>query len=198
MPFDHAAWLADQEARKVAKQAMRASCPWREFAEDRKCCDYCGARLPKYRRNWCDDECRQSFAYNHMWQLAKVAVWARESNACCHCGIFVLRGMNDLWHAEYPTRPTNTGDWVTDHQQWNLYHSLVTEFYATHKGELGEVDHIEECGGNYNSGCQNHTSNLRLLCRRCHRSRGQWDHDSVPMELVIPGHLAAPWDANAA
>jgi len=168
-----------------AARRNRPDCPWREFAADKHVCDYCGGRLPKYHRNWCDLECALSYAYNHQWVLAKQCVWQRESGACCHCGQFVLRGVSDFWHPEWPQFERDPGVWGRG--------DAIKAFYDAHSMALGEVDHIVPCGGNYNSGCHNHTDNLRLLCRGCHRSRDQWSLDSIVMPLVIPGHPAAAW-----
>lgn len=175
----------------ASRSTMRDSnCPWREFAADRKCCDYCGGRLPPNRRNWCDDECAASYTYNHLWPSAKVAVWRRDSAACTNCGQFVLKGWADNWHPEYPQRIRSATPCFDD---FLAHEAALKVFYRRNREAVGEVDHIIECNNDYNSGCQHHTDNLRLLCRMCHRSRALWSPQNTRMPLVIPGFEAAPW-----
>jgi 5-methylcytosine-specific restriction endonuclease McrA len=138
------------------------NCEWRYFADVKGVCDNCGVRLPKYRRNWCSDECAVEYVINHQWAAAKREVWRRDGGACVLCGVLVLaEWTTERSHPDYPVRAP--GD------LWGHTEALMA-FRKAQWDEYGEVDHIVPCRS-YNAGCQHHLTNLRLLCRRCHRER---------------------------
>ena len=64
--------------------SMDMTCP---LVEKRKgFCSWkpCGKPLPKKRRNWCSDECRNRWWENHIWDAARKACLKR--HPYCECG----------------------------------------------------------------------------------------------------------------
>lgn len=139
------------------------NCEFRFFQEDKGCCDNCGARLPKYRRNWCSDECAVEYALNHNWAWAKREVWRRDHGACQMCGVVCLAAyINERHYSDYPLQLPGEPFWE--------HTARLTAWRKQHKDDYGEVDHIVPCQ-DYNAGCQHHLTNLRLLCHGCHVRR---------------------------
>lgn len=136
------------------------NCEFRYFRDDKGCCDNCGARLPKYRRNWCSDECGREYFVNHNIAGARPLVWLASDGACVLCGVICL--------APYRTERQHP-DWphALPGEHWMDHERRVKEFQRAHRDEYGEVDHIVPCE-DYNAGCQHHLDNLRLLCHGCH------------------------------
>lgn len=132
------------------------------FADMPGRCLYCGDVLPKYRRKWCDDECSLLVATNHVWVLAKAAVYKRDQGKCQMCGCQVYRSAESIIHPGKPRYEDYRGD-------WRGYDLALADFHRTLLPFMGEVNHIEpRNGGGYNSGCHNHLDKLELLCHQCH------------------------------
>lgn len=134
-------------------------------------CQYCGDILPKYRRRWCDDECSLLVATNHVWTLAKRAVYLRDASKCQMCGCHVWNSVDIYKHPERPRQQhiSFLGDPEGYRRSHAEYAAAIEQWQLSMKPFMAEVNHIvPRNGGGYNSGCHNHLDNLQLLCHRCH------------------------------
>lgn len=57
--------------------------------EDTGVCWYCGADLPKRKRRWCSDACRDKYWETWNWRFASSACLSRNNGACQNCGLTV-------------------------------------------------------------------------------------------------------------
>lgn len=101
-------------------------------------CDCCSAPLPKGRRAWCSDECKEAIVSNHDWQSARSAVLKRDGYRCVVCGA------DDQCISAKQFR------------RWNGRTFMEVNHINPVNGRRRHLD------------CQNHQENLETLCHDCH------------------------------
>lgn len=144
----------------------------------RALCRQCRTETKPPRRTFCSDECVERWKERTDVGFQRLQVWKRDGGVCRLCGLDIQRLMTRVDQLEtklrfressWPLRPPRTR-MIAFQRRRRLREILVRMGFAKAKGllpHLWEMDHIVPVvrGG---GGCD--LSNLRVLCRPCHRT----------------------------
>lgn len=117
--------------------------PWRKDAEGRARCRWCDEPIPKgsRRKSWCSDKCVAEWRERGDWSHIRSKIIARDK-VCQLCGGQRCHKVGEL-KANYYRGECSVISWG-----WDVDHIVAVE-----------------------DGGTDDPSNLRLLCRRCHKER---------------------------
>ncbi len=200
----------DLIARKLEKYCLN-----RDFSEQREgCCIVCDGELPPRRRVYCTDRCANWRYVISQWTCIRFAAYARDLGHCVSCGAplrIVFEDRDFIPHTFPHATPMHPEMWYEECSPWPhgliLRHLVKLPYEAwprvvttstdriyghrALKDALGvaEVDHIlaTSLGGS------NELSNLRTLCRRCHKRKTRRDFRklSTGIRPASPGEILA-------
>ncbi len=121
-------------------------------------CTWCGAPVMRGRSTWCSQACVESFRLAHDWPYIRRHVHKRDRGVCALCGA-------DGEKIQRIARLVRHGPDGWESYQLLRAHYRSLGYDEIMVGTLWEADHIlpRVLGGG------NELSNLRTLCRPCHK-----------------------------
>lgn len=156
----------------LADGSPAASPPYRVVERSRVYCDDrgptrwgecagCGGDLPRrpngaisHQRVWCSDACVRRWQLDHDWQMARAEALRRADHS-------------SGWR--WVENDDGSTGWGIDPD--GSRGALCARCGA--RSNVVEVDHVvPREGRGYRSGCWHHQSNLQVLCRPCHVTKG--------------------------
>ena len=131
-------------------------------------CRGCADDLPKGRKSWCSDRCRDSHWIKASGSYARHHLFQRDHGICSICGLdtvalkreyIALSGRvsgREVWWAQHPVYP--------EQREFLKQHGIT---YGRISSDWWDADHVQavvEGGGSCG------IDNLRTLCIPCHKS----------------------------
>lgn len=131
-------------------------------------CRGCEGELPKGRKAWCSDNCRNSHWIKASGSYARHYVFQRDRGVCCLCGVDTEAQKEEFIALQNQKRtyPITWIQWPVhdDEREWLKARRITTGRIS---GDWWDADHINpvvEGGGSCG------IDNLRTLCIACHKN----------------------------